>query len=126
MDSPYQPGYWYFPHRTKDQYDSALLAAKEWLLDEGEEGGIAAGGFPRTAALIYRVETEALRKSMYRDRKRKRNSSGIFNSHGGHNRILSATQEVAIEQYCYDTWEAGLGATHNMVFAAIVWLKEVS
>jgi hypothetical protein len=41
---------------------------------------------------------------------------------GGHNRILSDTQTKAIKAYCYEKWELGMGATKQMVFAAICFL----
>jgi len=37
---------------------------------------------------------------------------------------LNEAQEEAIRQYCFEQWEMGLGATHQMVFAAIVHLKQ--
>ncbi len=58
-----------------------------------------------------------------RRQKRVRNSLGSFNTHGGNNKILSASQEDAILSYCYDQWEQGLGATKRMVFQAITFLK---
>jgi len=118
--SPYQPGYWYMPHRTKSDYDKAFAEARDWALsDEG------IGEDSATAARIFHIKEDTLRQSIHRIRKRKRNSSGLFNYHGGNNRVLNTAQEEAIRQYCYKQWEAGLGATHNMVYAAIVWLKEV-
>jgi hypothetical protein len=49
----------------------------------------------------------------------------MYNQHGGNNKILDAAQEEAIRQYCYKQWEMGLGATHQMVFAAICYLRQV-
>lgn len=119
--SPFQPGYWYYPHRTKSDYDEAFAEARDWALcDEGqlERNSVA--------ARIFHVKEEALRKACSRFKKRKRNARGRYNTHGGNNAILTDAQEEAIRQYCYEQWEAGLGATHAMVYAAIVWLKEVS
>jgi hypothetical protein len=44
---------------------------------------------------------------------------------GGENKIPNEPQEEEIRQYCYEQWEMGLGATHDMVFAAIGFLKKV-
>ena len=41
---------------------------------------------------------------------------------GGHNKILSDTQTKAIEAYCHEQWELGMGATKQMVYAAICFL----
>jgi hypothetical protein len=41
------------------------------------------------------------------------------------NRILDTAQE-AIRQYCYEQWEQGLGATHQMVLAAVTYLRFIS
>jgi hypothetical protein len=43
--------------------------------------------------------------------------------HRGHNKVLTDTQTEAIRNYCKDQWEGGLGATKQMVFAAIGYLK---
>jgi hypothetical protein len=42
--------------------------------------------------------------------------------HGGHNRILSDTQTKVTKAYCYEQWVLGMGATKQMVFAAICFL----
>ena len=38
---------------------------------------------------------------------------------GGHNKVLSETQTEAIQGYCKEQYESGMGATKQMVFAAI-------
>lgn len=43
---------------------------------------------------------------------------------GGHNKILTDTQEKAIRQYCFTQWQMGLRATKQMVFSAITHLCE--
>ena len=62
---------------------------------------------------------------MLRSKQKVRNSAGLYNTWGGNNKVLNDAQEEAIRQYCYEQWEAGLGATHQMVFAAISHLKKV-
>jgi hypothetical protein len=92
-------------------------AAVEWLLQEPTET-------PTTAARIFKVEGHAnsIRMALVRRRSRMRNNRGAFNGHGGNNKILAEYQEQIIHQYCFDQWEMGLGATKQMVFAAITYL----
>jgi hypothetical protein len=40
-------------------------------------------------------------------------------AHGGNNKILSDTQSEAVRVYCQEQHKARLGATKQMVFAAI-------
>jgi hypothetical protein len=113
------PTNYFDKHVTKCDYDRAFEEARLWALGEGlEESGI-------TAARIFHVKEETLRKSIYRTKTRQRNSQGMYNTFGGNNKVLNEAQEEAIRQYCYEQWELGLGATHKMVFAAICHLKEV-
>jgi hypothetical protein len=115
MDSP---STYYGPHLTKDDYNCALNNARIWALEHPEET-------PTTAARIYHVKEDSIRKVVLRSRKKQRNSEGRYNSHGGNNKILNEAQEEAIRQYCYEQWEMGLGASHAMVFAAICHLRNV-
>jgi hypothetical protein len=74
---------------------------------------------------IYHVKEEALRKSVSQSKSRQRNSEGLYNQHKGNNKILNEAQEEAERQYCYEQWKMGLGATHQMVFGAICFLRQV-
>jgi hypothetical protein len=113
---------YYGPHATKKDYSAALKAACSWLLEDPE----AKGETPTAAARIYRVKEDSVQTAVYRARQKKqRNADGLLRTHGGGNRILLESQEEAIRQYCYEQWEAGLGATHGMVFAAICQLLKV-
>jgi hypothetical protein len=47
------------------------------------------------------------------------------NKWGGNNKVLNAEEEEAIRQYCYEQWEFGLGATRQMAYGAICFLKRV-
>jgi creatinine amidohydrolase/Fe(II)-dependent formamide hydrolase-like protein len=80
---------------------------------------------PTVVARTYYVKEEALKKSIQRSRNRQRNSQGVFNKHGGNNKILDVAQERAIFQYYFNQWEMGIGATHAMVYASICHLKGV-
>jgi hypothetical protein len=111
--------YFYYPHATEADYHRIFNEARDWCLENDDNSAI-------TAARTYHVKEESLRKSVLRERNKKRNSQGLYNTHGGNNRILNEAQEEAIRQYCYEQWEAGLGATHQMVQAAIAHLKAVS
>jgi hypothetical protein len=118
MDTTNPSNYYHFPHVTKQDYDRAFNTARLEVLKEPEL-------LPAAAAKIYHVKEDSLRKSVLRSRQKQRNASGLYNTHGGNNKILSDAQEEAIRQYCYEQWKAGLGATHQMVFAAISHLKAV-
>jgi hypothetical protein len=50
---------------------------------------------------------------------RKRIKQKDRKAHGGNNKILLDTQSEAVRVYCQEQYEAGLGATKQMVFAAI-------
>ena|ERR1700730_6803558 len=108
----------YGPHVTKADYDRAFNEARLWALESEEHR-------PTAAARIYHVKELAVRKSVLRSKQKARNAVGLYNTWGGNNKILNDAQEEAIRQYCYEQWEAGLGATHQMVFAAISHLKQV-
>src|SRR6187402_1358539 len=96
-----QSSNYYGPHRTKPEYNRAFNSARIWAIENPKES-------PRAAARIYHVKEEALRKSIIRFRKPKeRNAEGEYNSYGGNNKILNASQEEAIRQYCYEQWEMG-------------------
>jgi hypothetical protein len=110
--------YYYYPHKTKPDYDQAFNNARLWALENDEESVL-------TAARVYHVKETALKVSVFRSKTRKRNSQGVFNQWGGNNKILNEAQEEAIRQYCYDQWELGLGATHRMVLGAITYLRAV-
>ncbi len=110
---------YYGPHVTKSDYDQAFNKARLWAL-ESEEHRLTA------AARIYHVKEYAVRKAVLRAKQKVRNTAGLYNTWGGNNKILNDAQEEAIRQYCYEQWEAGLGATYQMVFAAISHLKQVS
>jgi hypothetical protein len=114
MDSAY-----YGPHLTKQDYNCALNNAIIWALENPEEASTV-------AARIYHVNEDSLRTLVLRSKKKKqRNSEGVYNRRGGNNKILNEAQEEAIRQYCYEQWEMGLGASHEMVFAAICHLRKV-
>ena len=114
--------FFYGPYRTKPDYDRAFGEAREWALREGAKDPHPSS----TAARIYHVKEPALRQSVLRAKKKtERNAQGLYNQHGGHNKILNPAQEEAIRQYCYEQWEAGLGATPRMVKAAIDHLRQV-
>ena len=111
--------YFYYLHATEADYHRIFNEARDWCLENDDNSAI-------TAARTYHVKEESLRKSVLRERNKKRNSQGLYNTYSGNNRILNEAQEEAIRQYYYEQWEAGLGATHQMVQAVIAYLKAVS
>jgi hypothetical protein len=94
-----------------------LACAIEWKKEEGVNEK------PVTVARIFKVKPNSISRSIIRARTRTRNRKGAYNTHGGNNKILSEAQEEAIHQYCYEQWAQGLGATKQMVYAAISFLK---
>jgi hypothetical protein len=110
--------FFYYPHASEADYKHAFNQARQWCLESPDNSAV-------TAAKIYHVKQEALKKSVTRENKKKRNTQGLYNTYRGNNKILNPAQEEAIRQYCYEQWEAGLGASHKMVQAAIAQLKAV-
>ena len=111
---------YYGPHATKEEYNYAFNKARQWALGEGSKEQIA------TAAKMYHVKTDSLRKVVSRAKiTKERTRKGVVIRHGGQNKVLTDTQEEAIRQYCYEQWEMGFGATHQMVLAAISYLRQV-
>ena len=94
--------------------DKAKLSnAIQWLQENPGEK-------PTTASRIFKVKPEAIRAILFRT---KRKHIGAKNKRGGHNKILSASQNDAIQLYCKEQFEGGLGATRSMVYSAISFLK---
>ena len=58
-----------------------------------------------TAARIFKVDEDAIRKALKHKEEKNRNNHGFFNTHGGNNRILMKSQEEAIFSYCFNQWE---------------------
>jgi len=110
--------YYYFPHVTKQDYNRAFNTARLDVLKTPEL-------LPATASKKYYVKENSLRKLVLRSKQKQRNSNGFYNTHSRNNKILSDTQEEAIRQYCYKQWEASLGATYQIVFAAITHLRAI-
>lgn len=120
--SPLAPKAWptanyYSKHATKPEYDRAFTEAREFKLSHPTEAFTA-------VARIYSIKEDALKKSINRLK-----NGGLRQQAGkragGQNKILSEAQDAAVVEYCYNQWEIGLGATHDMVYAAICHLKKV-
>ncbi len=65
--------YYYYPHKTKSDYDQAFKTAREWALETEEESSI-------TVARLYYIKEETLYKSVYRSKNKKRNAQGEYNT----------------------------------------------
>jgi transposase len=76
-----------------------------------------------TAARIYNVNENTIRTRMRRERQRQRTGAPI-QQRGGHNKVLSEAQVSAIYKYVEDSYLGGYGATKQMLFATIGFLKE--
>jgi hypothetical protein len=74
--------YYYFPHVSKEQYNRAFNRAREWALENPKQQLTA-------AARIYHVKEDSLHKSVLRSKTKQRNPKGLYNRHGGNNKILN-------------------------------------
>jgi hypothetical protein len=91
---------------SKTEYKARLANAIKWIQENPTEMDV-------TAARIYKVKPQSIRMALKRIERKDRKA------HGGNNKILSDTQSEAVQVYCREQCEAGLGATKQMVFAAI-------
>jgi hypothetical protein len=73
-----------------------------------------------TGARIYHVNPKTVDTNLRRARER---GGAPAKQHGGHNKVLSDSQVMAIYKYVEDSYLGGYGATKAMVFAAISHLK---
>jgi hypothetical protein len=96
MDSP----------TSKTKYKARLANAIEWIQENPTEMDV-------TTARIYKVKPQSIRMALKRIKRKDQKA------HGGNNKILLDTQSEAVRAYCREQYEAGLGATKQMVFAAI-------
>ena len=91
-----------------------LSSAIQWLQENPGEK-------PTTAGRIFQVKPESIRTILFCTKRK--NIGARKATRGGHNKILSASQEDAIQLYCKEQFEGGLGATRKMVYLAISFLK---
>jgi hypothetical protein len=91
---------------SKAEYKARLDSAIEWIQENPAEKDV-------TARRIYNVKPQSIRIALKRIKQKGQKA------HGGNNKILSDTQSEAIQVYCREQYEARLGATKQMVFAAI-------
>ena len=71
------------------------------------------------AANLFKCRRCSVFTAYHRAQNPNRNIHGEINTHGGHNKVLTEAQELAIQQYCRTQYEMGLGATKQMVIGAI-------
>ena len=88
-------------------YKQRMRAAKEWLIKHPKEK-------QTTAAKIFKVNRKALNSSILRPSNRQQ---------GGHNKILSTDQEVAIHKFIRSYLQHGQNPTRDVVFSAICYLR---
>jgi hypothetical protein len=96
MDSP----------TSKADYKARLASAIEWNQENPAEKDV-------TTARIFNVKPQSIRMALKRMKRKD------HKAHGGNNKVLSDTQSEAVRVYCQEQHDAGLGATKQMVFAAI-------
>jgi len=88
-----------------------LASAIEWSQENPTEKVVTAGR-------IFDVKPQSIRIALKRTKRKDQKA------HGGNNKILSDIQSEAVQAYCREQYEAGLGATKQMVFAAISHLSQ--
>ena len=89
------------------EYRNRLASAIQWIQENPMEKLVVAGR-------IFKVQPDSIQMALKRA-KRKDKKTG----RRGHNKVLSETQTEAIQGYCKEQYESGMGATKQMVFAAI-------
>jgi hypothetical protein len=87
----------------RSNYKANLANAIKWIQENPNEKAVTAGR-------IFQVKPQSIRIALKRTSRK---------AHGGSNKILSDVQSEAIQSYCQEQFESGLGATKQMVFAAI-------
>ena len=92
-------------------YKMRLDEAVNWSLEYPEES------FP-TSARIHNVSDKSIQSRVLRTRR----ISSTPGS-GGHNRILTAEQAVAVIQYCREAAKYTVSVTRDMVMAAVSHLR---
>ena len=93
-------------------HKTSLRDAKAWLQENPSETAT-------TAARIFKIKPDALRRSIARDTTQSQ-------KHGGHNRLLSETQLAVLKQWIQQQYENGTGATKQMVYSAVCYLRNPS
>jgi hypothetical protein len=93
------------------EYKEALANATSFKHDNPSEKQV-------TAARIYHVNENTLKTRLRRQRAR-----APIRQRGGHNKMLSEAQVSAIYKYVEDSYLGGYGATKQMLFATIGFLK---
>jgi len=96
---------------------SKIMQALEFLADNH-------GKKVTTAARIYKCEANSVRVALKRQQKRDALPSIApwHSQHGGHNQILTKEQEEALINYINIQYKEGLGASKQMIFAAVICL----
>ncbi|CZT07736.1 uncharacterized protein RCO7_11228 [Rhynchosporium graminicola] len=110
--------YYFQSHATKSDYEKAFRDAKLWSIAHPIDR-------PSKVARQFDIKVNSFTKALTRVRRIEAKGSlkkELFPGSGGHNKLLTALQEEAIIQYCYDHWEVDMGATHLMVKSAIAHL----
>ena len=88
---------------------SLLRDAKAWLKENPSE-------LPTVAAKIFKINADTLRRSIARD-------TPTPPQAGGQNKVLSDSQIAVLKQWILQQYEDGFGATRQMVYAAVCYLR---
>jgi hypothetical protein len=99
------------PLITDLPYKLRLDEAVNWSLEHPRES------FP-TSVCIYQVSKKSIQSRVLYVRR-----ISSTRESGGHNRILTAQQAVAIIQYCREAAQYTVSATRDMVMAAVSHLR---
>lgn len=90
--------------------DPVLCEAREWLFANPTESVAA-------ASRIFKVKRETLRSSIARLNRQRV-------GRGGQNRVLTTAQIEALKKWILKQYQDGLGATRQMTFAAVCYLRK--
>ena len=91
--------------------------ALEFLIENPDEK-------PTSVARIYHYKVGAVNTAWSRYRKKQSlPPTTLPKTHGGHNRILSSSQNQAVLDYITESYNDRLGASKQIIFAAITHLR---
>ena len=89
--------------------ETPLSNARKWLAENPTES-------VAVASRIFRVPESTIRRSITR-------LAQPRYQRGGHNKVLSTAQVEALKKWILEQYYLGLGATRNMIFAAVCELR---
>ncbi|KFY32612.1 hypothetical protein V493_00034 [Pseudogymnoascus sp. VKM F-4281 (FW-2241)] len=93
--------------------ETPLSNACKWLVENPLENATV-------ASRIFKIPRSTIQSSIARAARREQQQPP---QHGGKNKLLSITQIEALKKWILEQYHLGLGATRNMIFAAVCKLR---